>query len=105
MGRSRAYTPTSDDVGYVLKFEVTIVDKAHPYADLGRGATQSVCTARVRPAPNPPVRSMVTIVPPSQQSSGGRFTVMTYNLLADLYAKVIGTSEAWWLRQHSAHVC
>lgn len=89
MGRTRAYTPTSDDVGYVLKFEVTVIDKLHPYAaDLGRTHTQSVCTARVRPAPNPPVRSMVQMVPPSQQSNAGRFTILTYNLLADLYAKV-----------------
>lgn len=87
MGRSRAYTPSSDDVGYVLKFEVAIVDKLHPYAvDMTR--SQSVLTARVRPTPNPPVRSMVHMVPPSQLTNSGRFTVLTYNLLADLYAKV-----------------
>ncbi len=87
MGRTRAYTPTSDDVGYVLKFEVAIVDKLHPYAvDMTR--SQSVFTARVRPTPNPPVRSMVQMVPPSQLTNSGRFTILTYNLLADLYAKV-----------------
>ncbi|KAG2423839.1 hypothetical protein HXX76_014999 [Chlamydomonas incerta] len=103
VGRTRAYTPTSDDVGYVLKFEVTVIDKLHPYAaDLGRTHTQSVCTARVRPAPNPPVRSMVQMVPPSQQSNAGRFTILTYNLLADLYAKAdfSNTCPPWCLHWH-----
>lgn len=48
-------------------------------------------TSRVRPAPNPPQRSLVQLGPPAPAvSSLGRFTVLTYNLLADLYAKVGG---------------
>ena len=46
-------------------------------------------TSRVRPAPNPPSRHMVQLLPPSSQSTlgSGRFTLLTYNLLADIYAK------------------
>ena len=46
-----------------------------------------IFTARVRPPPNPPVRAMLQLS--AMPSSGhGRFSVLTYNLLADLYAKV-----------------
>jgi mRNA deadenylase 3'-5' endonuclease subunit Ccr4 len=45
----------------------------------------------VRPAPNLPLRAMVALPPPpGTPPSGSRFTLMTYNLLADLYAKVGG---------------
>lgn len=87
MARTKAYTPTPDDVGYVLKFEVTVIDRLHPYVDLGK--SHSVVTARVRPTPNPPARSMVQMIPISSQTHpSNRFTVLSYNLLADLYAKV-----------------
>lgn len=47
-------------------------------------------TQRVRPAPNPPQRSLVPLVLPNDNNiqNNGRFTVLTYNLLADLYGKV-----------------
>lgn len=46
-------------------------------------------TTRVRPAPNLPLRAMVALPPPpGTPPSGSCFTLMTYNLLADLYAKV-----------------
>ncbi|KAG2494655.1 hypothetical protein HYH03_007171 [Edaphochlamys debaryana] len=45
---------------------------------------------------------MVQMVPPSQQSNTGRFTLLTYNLLADLYAKAdfSSTCPAWCLHWH-----
>ncbi len=89
VARTRTYTPTIDDVGYVLRYQVNIVDKAHP-AYIDPGKIQMFDTSRVRPAPNPPARHMVQLVPesPAQTGTSGRFTLLTYNLLADLYAKV-----------------
>lgn len=48
-------------------------------------------TSRVRPAPNLPVRNLVPLPLPPGVAKGGpnsRFTVLSYNMLADLYAKV-----------------
>ena len=54
------------------------------------GRTFSVRSERVRPAPQPPSRSLVQLPPPQgvPLAPGGRFTLLTYNLLADLYATV-----------------
>ncbi len=54
------------------------------------GRTFSVRSERVRPAPQPPARSLVALPPPkgAPLAQGGRFTLLTYNLLADLYATV-----------------
>ncbi len=54
------------------------------------GRTFSVRSERVRPAPLPPSRAMVPLPPPkgAPLAPGGRFTLLTYNLLADLYATV-----------------
>jgi len=96
VSRARKYTPVQDDVGFVLKYECSMVDAMHPYIDGGRPA--EAFTARVRPAPNLPVRHMVALPnAPPPSSSGSRFTVLTYNLLADLYAKSDGHSHcpAW----------
>lgn len=50
---------------------------------------QIVYTQRVRPPPNPPQRALVSLLlKESAVGSHGRFTVLTYNLLADLYCKV-----------------
>jgi CCR4-NOT transcription complex subunit 6 len=35
VGRQRKYTPSQDDVGFVLKYEVALVDAMHPYIDAG----------------------------------------------------------------------
>lgn len=90
MGKGKYYTPTADDVGYTLKYEISVVDRLHNnYTDLSK--TQVVYTSRVRPTPNPPARNMVQMLPPSSQTyPGSRFTVLSYNLLADLYAKKVG---------------
>lgn len=88
VSRSRIYTPTQDDVGFILKYECSIFDSHHPYIDLGRPTL--AFTSRVRPAPNLPVRNLVPLPLPPGVSKGGpnsRFTVLSYNMLADLYAK------------------
>lgn len=91
VAKTRTYTPTIDDVGYVLRYQVNIVDKTHAgYVDASK--IQMFDTTRVRPAPNPPARHMVQLMAePTPQPAGpsGRFTLLTYNLLADIYAKVL----------------
>lgn len=89
VARSRKYTPSQDDVGFVLKYECSIFDQNHPYIDLGR--PMLAFTSRVRPAPNLPVRNLVALPLPYNITKAGpssRFTVLSYNMLADLYAKV-----------------
>ncbi|KAL4441485.1 hypothetical protein ABPG77_001989 [Micractinium sp. CCAP 211/92] len=84
VGRDRVYTPGSDDVGAILKFECTAYDAASPYPEVGK--TFSIITARVRPAPNPPRRVLVPLTPARPCVTKGKFTLLSYNLLADLYA-------------------
>lgn len=86
VGRSRCYTPSSDDVGLVLKYEVAIVDTYTGRAEYAK--TGGITTARVRPAPNPPTRQIVNIELPDAKDSAGRFSILSYNVLADLYASV-----------------
>ena len=87
VGKGRLYTPTEDDVGSVLKCEVVAIDTGSPYVESGK--THSIATSRVRPAPSPPRRSLSAINPaPKNIVSAGKFTALTYNLLADLYATV-----------------
>lgn len=83
-------------MGFVLKYECSIFDPNHPYIDLGR--PMLAFTSRVRPAPNLPVRNLVSLPLPYNLTKAGpssRFTVLSYNMLADLYAKVSTTEEVW----------
>lgn len=102
VSQGRVYTPTQEDVGYILKFEVSVVDRIHSYTDLGK--MQFCYTSRVRPLPTPPTRHLVQLVPPpSLQTYGSsRFTMLSYNLLADLYAKadLMNKCPAWCLNWH-----
>lgn len=84
VGRGRTFVPGPEDVGAILKFECTAHDVASAYQDVGKSFT--IVTARVRPAPNPPKRVLVPISPPYPSVTKGRFTLVSYNLLADLYA-------------------
>ena len=52
------------------------------------GKTFSIITSRVRPAPCPPRRVLVPLTPSKPSVARGKFTLLTYNLLADLYATV-----------------
>lgn len=83
VAKSSAYTPTSEDVGSILKYEVVGYDGGS-FSESGKAFT--VQTARVRPLPEPPRRVLVPLVP--TKPTGGTFTVLTYNVLADLYATV-----------------
>ena len=87
VGKGRLYTPLQDDVGTIMKCEVVSIDSAAPFAEHGK--TFSMSTARVRPTPSPPKRALAPITPaPWNAQSTTRFTALTYNLLADLYATV-----------------
>ena len=87
VGKGRLYTPLQDDIGSILKCEVVSIDSASPFAEHGK--TFSMSTARVRPTPSPPKRTLAPISPaPYTPQSANRFTALTYNLLADLYATV-----------------
>ncbi len=94
VGHSKCYSATMEDVGHLLKFEVTPVDAG------GReqGASVVFTTARVIPAPNPPRRNLVPVAHHDGEQ-GGRFTVLTYNVLADLYAtsEMYGYTPSWAL--------
>jgi CCR4-NOT transcription complex subunit 6 len=96
VGRGRAFTPGPEDVGSALRLEVACIDGSAGTTYGGGGVEVgrpvAVATARVRPAPAPPRRALVcldtpTSAPLAPGSVPGRFTVLTYNTLADLYAQ------------------
>ena len=78
VGRSKQYSATQEDVGHCLKFEVVPVD-ARSGAEIGTPTVFT--TARVIPAPTPPKRNLVPVAH-HDGSEGGRFSVLTYNVLA-----------------------
>ena len=87
VGKGRLYTPIQDDIGSILKCEVVSIDAASPFSEHGK--TFSMPTSRVRPTPSPPKRALVPVTPaPWNAKATDRFTALTYNLLADLYATV-----------------
>lgn len=109
VSRTRRYTPGPEDVGYALRLDVSVAD-SRSGCDLGKPIV--VNSSRVRPAPSPPLRPMLPLPPPpGGHFASGRFTVLTYNLLADLYAKVgrwVGPSrQSYWqhTRDANAVVC
>lgn len=94
MGRSKTYTPTADDIGHVLKFECVVVDAD---TKLPVGHVNTLLTSRVIPAPSPSPRRLIPVNgvdmmvaghldPEGRVSSSGTFTVLSYNILSDVYA-------------------
>ncbi|GAB4851496.1 Carbon catabolite repressor protein 4 1 [Ancistrocladus abbreviatus] len=97
VGRSKTYTPQADDIGHVLKFECVVVD-AETKLSIGHPIT--ITTSRVIPAPTPTPRRLIPVSAvdvmahvdsDGRLSSAGTFTVLSYNVLADVYA----TSESY----------
>ncbi|KAM3690314.1 hypothetical protein ACB098_09G115000 [Castanea mollissima] len=97
VGRSKTYTPTADDIGHVLKFECVVVE-AETKVPVGHANT--ILTSRVIPAPSPSPRRLVPVNgvdvighldSDGRLSSTGTFTVLSYNILSDVYA----TSELY----------
>lgn len=94
VGRSKTYTPTADDIGHVLKFECVVVDAE---TKLPVGHVSTLLTSRVIPAPSPSPRRLIPVNgvdmmigghldPEGRVSSAGTFTVLSYNILSDVYA-------------------
>eukprot|EP00252_Welwitschia_mirabilis_P025065 TRINITY_DN7692_c0_g2_i1.p1 TRINITY_DN7692_c0_g2~~TRINITY_DN7692_c0_g2_i1.p1 ORF type:complete len:605 (-),score=99.99 TRINITY_DN7692_c0_g2_i1:477-2291(-) len=94
VGRSKTYTPTSDDVGHILKLECMPVDAV---SGTPLGPSTTLLTNRVIPAPSPTPRRMIPVNSmdgisnldlEGRSSSAGTFTVLSYNVLSDIYANI-----------------
>ncbi|KAJ7528619.1 hypothetical protein O6H91_15G010800 [Diphasiastrum complanatum] len=92
VGQGKTYTPTAYDIGHVLKLECTAIS-ASTWMPVGYVST--VITSEVIPAPSPtprrmvpvsPVDGMVCMVAEERISASGTFTILSYNVLADLRA-------------------
>ncbi|KAL5976719.1 Carbon catabolite repressor protein 4 1 [Asimina triloba] len=97
VGRSKTYTPAADDIGHILKFECVAVDSE---TRIPVGPISTLTTSRVIPAPSPTPRRLIPVTGMDMIghlesdgciSSSGTFTVLSYNILADVYA----TSELY----------
>ncbi|XP_042440907.1 carbon catabolite repressor protein 4 homolog 1-like [Zingiber officinale] len=95
VGVSRTYTPTDEDINHVLKFECVVID-AETRASIGN--VNTVLTSRVIPAPAPTPRRMIQVngdllgqLDVDGRASSGTFSVLSYNILSDVYA----TSEPY----------
>jgi CCR4-NOT transcription complex subunit 6 len=92
VGRGKVYTPTIDDVGHVLKFECVAVEVN---SGMAVAPPSTVLTSRVIPAPSPTPRRLISVSSvdvssieiENRTTAAGTFTVLSYNVLADLYAK------------------
>ena len=92
VGRGKTYTPTAEDIGHVLKFECVAVD-AEKILQVGLPST--IMTSRVIPAPTPSPRHLIPVSGvdvmahldlDGRTASSGTFTVLSYNILSDVYA-------------------
>lgn len=88
VGRCKTYTPTVDDVGHILRVECVVADAItkNPLSDVKAKITQIVI-----PAPLPTPRCMIPLYVQNGSaseidSSVSAFNVLSYNVLADLYA-------------------
>lgn len=88
VSKRKDYTPTEMDIGHRLQFRIAIVDART--GDELLDSQKAVVTKPVRRVPEPRRRRMVPIAPPAPRADRSRFTVLTYNILAELYA----TAEA-----------
>ena len=58
----------------------------------------------MRPVPLCPQRALVPVPPPRGGNPAGKFTALTYNLLADLYASVSTLCQLTELCSHGMHI-
>ncbi len=102
VGKGRSYTPSPEDVGSSIKCEIVPVDSSSHFNETG--AASSASTGRVRPVPLCPQRALVPVPPPRGGNPAGKFTALTYNLLADLYASVSALCQVTELCSHSMRI-
>ncbi|CAA0837491.1 Carbon catabolite repressor protein 4 homolog 1 [Striga hermonthica] len=92
VGNSKTYTPTADDIGHILKFECVVVDveTREVVASPEPSGTDYVISA---PSPSP--RRVISVSGVDiarhmgidrRSSSGMTFSVLSYNILSDIYA-------------------
>lgn len=88
VGRGRRFTPSEDDCHSTLKVDVVVIDSLArtPYSEIGK--TFTTATNRVRATPKIPRRRRIPLPQPQLSTGGKKFSVLTYNLLADLYSNV-----------------
>lgn len=92
----RTYTPTAMDVGCCLRVEVA----AHSSVDHSVLAGPVITFSEpVLSAPKPPPKRPLITVPGSATFSGVRFRVLTYNVLAEMYAtrQIYPSCDSWIL--------
>lgn len=79
---SKSYIPTMDNAGYILRLEYAIVDSSGSMLF----PTRTIETNRVIIAPNSLSRRMIKcpVVPEGHSSNDLTFTVLSYNILADM---------------------
>ncbi|GLT44893.1 hypothetical protein SLA2020_187660 [Shorea laevis] len=102
VGSSKIYEPTNDDIDFPLKLECTAVDHAK-----GTSLVQTIVTNPVISFPHRSPRQMIAIGGDekhgnidlrSQSSNGLTFRVLSYNILASIYAPSnLGHCPAWAL--------
>ncbi|KAJ4952379.1 hypothetical protein NE237_029211 [Protea cynaroides] len=101
VGSSKTYVPSADDFGYILRLESIATDntKGNPLAP-----TNIILTYPVISAADPHPRCLIEFIPqegPSnlnvelQTSSDETFNVLSYNVLAQLYASNISYCDSW----------
>ncbi|XP_041021503.1 carbon catabolite repressor protein 4 homolog 1-like isoform X2 [Juglans microcarpa x Juglans regia] len=96
VGSSKAYVPTMDDVGLRLKLESAAVDCS---LGIHLSPVNMIVTDPVITPPSTPHRHMVQIRHLQKSSDDVMFTVLSYNVLSDLYAtrKIYDYCAAWAL--------
>ncbi|CAA7395335.1 unnamed protein product [Spirodela intermedia] len=108
VGRSRTYTPIADDVGHVLRFECVVVDAE---TRIPIGVANTISTSRVIPAPSPIPRRLVPVRGvglmgnydyDGRNMTSETFTVLSYNILSDVYAssEMYSYCPSWALSWH-----
>ncbi|KAF6145584.1 hypothetical protein GIB67_037617 [Kingdonia uniflora] len=89
VGCLKIYTLTVEDIGHILKFDCLGVNAKTKVA---AGDTKTFLTSRVQSAPIPSPRCLISVSKVDVtgcmdfDSSSGTFTVLSYNILSDVYA-------------------
>mmetsp|Transcript_13707 Transcript_13707/g.18821 ORF Transcript_13707/g.18821 Transcript_13707/m.18821 type:complete len:566 (+) Transcript_13707:94-1791(+) len=91
LGMSRWLTPSLEEVGCVLKLEVVVVARREGGGEEQVGAVTTLLTPPVLPLAPPLPRKLHPIQAAPAHAAQTNFSLMSYNILADLYA----TSEMY----------
>lgn len=87
--RQRTYRIHWFDLFHFLRPIESVSDTA-TNSEINRCLKMSAETWRVKPSPNPPIRAMIPLTcADPRMVQDGRFTVLSYNILADLHATVL----------------